>query len=70
MQTETQVVQLFSLHVAQTSRNKAGKHTFLYSTIVFCSNLNLKHTLCIDLAKCHILPAVYYILLTILFSLR
>lgn len=49
-QTDTQVVQPFSLHVAHTSRNKAGKHTFLYGAIVFVvSNLSVKHTLCTNL---------------------
>lgn len=44
MQMDTQVVQPFFLHVARTSRNKAGKYTFLYSTIVCWSNLKFKHT--------------------------
>lgn len=49
-QTDTQVVQPFSLYVAHTSRNKAGKHTFLYGAIVFVvSNLSVKHTLCTNL---------------------
>lgn len=43
-QTDTQVVQPFSLHVAHASRNKAGKNTFLYSAIVFCPNLRLTQT--------------------------
>lgn len=44
MQMDTQVVQPFFLPVARTSRNKAGKNTFLYSTIVCWFNLNFKHT--------------------------
>lgn len=54
-QTDTQVVQLFSIYVAHTFRNKAGKHTFLYSTIVLVvTNLNFKQTLYKNLAKPHI----------------
>lgn len=34
-QTDTQVVQPFSLHVAHVSRNKAGEYRFLFGTIVF-----------------------------------
>lgn len=54
-QTDTQVVQPFSLHVAHTFRSKAGKHTFLYGTIVFVvSNLSLTHSPCTNLTNPHI----------------
>lgn len=50
-QTDTQVVQLFSVHAAHISQSKAGKYTFFYSTIVFVGTWNTPWT---NLCKSHI----------------
>lgn len=64
-QTETQVVQPFFIHVTRTFRNKAGKYTFLYSTIVFGSNLNCTYTHTLHMVDVIFSMALCSILLTI-----